>query len=125
MIYGTGIDIIEVERIRKNIEAGKGFRERIFTAGEIEYCETKRNKAQNYAARFAAKEAFFKAIGTGWRHGMAHAEIEVVHDDMGKPGIRLHGKTRDFIGDSKNTIIQVSLSHLKEYTVAVVIIEKE
>ncbi len=66
MIFGTGIDIIEVERVRDRIASGNGFREYVFSEREIEYCETKANKYEHYAARFAAKEAFLKALGTGW-----------------------------------------------------------
>lgn len=78
MIFGIGIDIIEVERVKNQISKSNGFREKIFTEREIEYCESKKNKAQHYAARFAAKEAFFKAIGTGWRNGMAFNAIIIL-----------------------------------------------
>jgi holo-[acyl-carrier protein] synthase len=92
LIYGTGIDIIEVRRIETVMERDLGFREKIFTPGEIEYCEKMKNKYQNYAARFSAKEALLKAIGTGWRFGIRFLDIDVYHDSYGKPLIRLSGK---------------------------------
>ncbi len=124
MIIGIGTDIIEVERIRKHIEAGFGFREKVFTQKEIDYCESKTNKAQNYAARFSAKEAFLKAVGTGLRHGLAFTEIEVINDDLGKPEMILHGKALEFMKKMGATNIQISLTHLRDWVNAMVIIEK-
>lgn len=90
MILGIGIDIVEVERMTKALEK-KGFRQRVFTAGEREYCDSRgRQRFQSYAARFAAKEAVLKALGTGLRQGTLQ-EVEVVSDALGKPGIVLHG----------------------------------
>jgi holo-[acyl-carrier protein] synthase len=125
LIAGTGIDIIEVDRIQKIMERDIGFREKIFTPGEIAYCESKKNKYQHYAARFSAKEAFMKAIGTGWRFGIRFAEIDIVHDDLGRPYIRIYGKANDLLADLQITKIHVSLSHLKELATAIVIIESE
>jgi len=124
MIYGTGVDIIECARIQKVMERDLGFKDKIFTPGEIEYCESKnRNKYQHYAARFSAKEAFMKAIGTGWRFGIRFADIEVIHDELGQPHIRLHGKAKEFAETERFSKIHVSLSHVKELTTAIVIIE--
>jgi len=125
LISGTGIDIIEVLRIQKVMERDLGFREKIFTEGEIAYCEKMKNKYQNYAARFSAKEAFLKAIGTGWRFGIRFADIDVYHDDFGKPLIRLTGKAEELALRDGITKIHVSLSHLKEMAAAVVILERE
>jgi holo-[acyl-carrier protein] synthase len=125
MIYGTGVDIIECARIQKVMERDLGFKDKIFTAGEIEYCESKnRNKYQHYAARFSAKEAVMKAIGTGWRFGIRFADIEVYHNELGQPLIRLHGKAKELAEKEGFTKIHVSLSHVKELTTAIVIIEK-
>ncbi|MBL7136839.1 MAG: holo-ACP synthase [Candidatus Marinimicrobia bacterium] len=124
MIFGIGTDIIEVERVGKQISKGNGFKEKIFTPNEIKYCESRKNKAQNYAARFAAKEAFFKAIGTGWRRGLAFSEIEVVNNELGKPEINLYGKTKKFIEENRIENIHVSLSHVKNLVSAIVILEK-
>jgi holo-[acyl-carrier protein] synthase len=123
MIYGIGTDIIEVSRIHAVMEKEIGFREKIFTLGEIAYCETKRHKYENYAARFSAKEAFMKAIGTGWRFGIRFADIEVYHDEFGKPLIRLHGKAEELGKIEGISKIHVSLSHVKEIATAVVIVE--
>jgi holo-[acyl-carrier protein] synthase len=123
MIYGIGIDLIEVERIRKQLERGDRFVNRIFTPDEIVYCDSKKNRAQNFAARFAAKEAFFKALGTGWRGGLAFSQVEVVNDSLGKPEIRLHGKAEELIAEKGITNICVSLTHLKDFASAVVTLE--
>jgi holo-[acyl-carrier protein] synthase len=125
LISGTGIDIIEVHRIQTVMERDLGFREKIFTEGEIAYCEKMKNKYQNYAARFSAKEAFLKAIGTGWRFGIRFADIDVYHDEYGKPLIRLTGKAEELALRDGITNIHVSLSHLKEMATAVVILEKD
>lgn len=125
MIYGIGTDIIEVSRIHAVMEKDIGFRDKIFTSGEITYCETKRHKYENYAARFSAKEAFMKAIGTGWRFGIRFADIEVYHDEFGKPLIRLSGKAEELGKIEGISKIHVSLSHIKEIATAVVIVEKE
>jgi holo-[acyl-carrier protein] synthase len=125
MIYGIGTDIIEVDRIRKVMERDIGFREKIYTPGEIEYCESKKNKYQHYAARFSAKEAFLKAIGTGWRFGIRFADIDVYHDEYGKPLIRLYGKAEELALRERLSGIYVTLTHVKEIANAVVIVEKE
>lgn len=124
MVFGIGIDLIEVERINKQLTSNPRFVKRIFTQKEIDYCEGKKNKAQNYAARFAAKEAFFKALGTGWREGLAFKQVEVLNDEMGKPEIFLYGKAKQWIKDKGITNIQVSLSHLKNLASSIVVLEK-
>ena len=91
MIVGTGIDITEVERVRQTIERfGRRFIERVFTEEEIRYCESKANKAERYAARFAAKEAGMKAIGTGWNRGVAWRDVEVRRSPGSRPMITFH-----------------------------------
>ena len=122
MIIGIGTDIAEVERIAKSIE-NNSFKEKVFSQTEITYCETKVNKAENFAARFAAKEAFFKALGTGWRGGMAFNEVEVVNDELGKPTINLLGKTSEVVQEKNIKTIHVSLSHVKEMAMATVVLE--
>jgi len=124
MIVGIGTDIIEVERIRKHIEAGFGFREKVFTLKEIAYCESKTNKAQNYAARFSAKEAFLKAVGTGLRRGLAFTDIEVLNNELGKPEMQLHGEAQELINRLGVTNLQISLTHLRDWVNAIVILEK-
>jgi len=124
LICGTGIDIIEVSRIRSVMERDIGFKNKIFTIPEIEYCESKKNKYQHYAVRFSAKEAFMKAIGTGWRFGIRFADIEIFHDELGKPFIRGNGKAKELLINEGISKIHVSLSHLKEMATAIVILEK-
>lgn len=125
MITGVGTDLIEVERVAGKISKNEGFRELVFTPNEIVYCEAKANKFQHYAARFAAKEAFLKAIGTGWISGIAFNEIEIVNDDNGTPFLKLVGNTLKFIEARGIGKIWVSLSHLSNISSAVVIIEKD
>ena len=123
MIFGIGTDLIEVERVAEKMEKKQGFKELVFSADEIIYCEARTYKYEHYAARFAAKEAFLKAIGTGWRNGTAFNEIEIYNDEEGKPEIRFHGLTAKTIAELKLGKIFVSLSHLKTMACAMVVIE--
>jgi len=123
MIFGIGIDMIEVERVADRMENKSGFRDLVFSQHEIDYCENKAMKYEHYAARFAAKEAFFKAIGRGWRNGTAFNEVEIYNAEEGKPEIRLLGNTANTIADMKLGKIFVTLSHLKTMATAMVIIE--
>ncbi|UBM62315.1 holo-ACP synthase [Candidatus Sulfidibacterium hydrothermale] len=126
MIFGTGTDIIETDRIQKAIEKTPGFAGKIFTEAEQKYCEARKaGKYQSYAARYAAKEAFFKALGTGYRDGMRFREIEIINDPLGKPEIRVHGKVKTFVSEQKIIRTHLSLSHLREMAVAFVILEKK
>ncbi|MFH1121268.1 MAG: holo-ACP synthase [Bacteroidota bacterium] len=124
MIYGIGTDIFEVSRIRDVMDRDTGFREKIFTPSEIAYCEKMGFKHQNYAVRFSAKEAFLKALGIGWRFGVSFTDIDVYHDNLGKPNIRLYGKADELVKREGITGIHVSLSHLREMVTATVILEK-
>ena len=124
MIAGVGIDLVEVERIEEKVRKDNGFRELVFSANEIAYCESKANKFEHYAARFAAKEAFFKALGTGWLNGTAFNEVEVINNEYGKPEIVLLGATNATIHSMQFGNIIVSLTHIKKVASAVVIIEK-
>jgi holo-[acyl-carrier protein] synthase len=125
MIAGLGTDIIEVERIAAKIDRSAGFKELVFSKKEIDYCETRTNKYQHYAARFAAKEAFFKAMGTGWTTDTAYNEVEITHGEHGQPELVLLGTTQKSAADAFGVIkIFVSLSHLRTMATAVVIIEK-
>jgi len=122
MIIGIGTDIVDIGRISKSVE-NERFVEKVFSKNEISYCESKINKAENYAARFAAKEAFSKALGLGFRGEIALTEIEVVNDNVGKPSIITSGKTLAFISNSAVKVIHVSLSHTKDMAMATVILE--
>jgi holo-[acyl-carrier protein] synthase len=123
MIFGTGIDMIEVERVETKISKDNGFRETVFSAKEIAYCEKKAHPFEHYAARFAAKEAFLKATGTGWINGTAFNEIEILPDEKGKPVLNLLGETAVTFQSLEIKKISVSLSHLKSIASAVVVIE--
>ncbi|MBC8358101.1 MAG: holo-ACP synthase [Candidatus Aminicenantes bacterium] len=116
MVLGIGIDIIEVERVRKLVEKNPRFLQRIFTTQEINYCQKKRNKHQHLAARFSAKEAFFKAIG----RRISWTDIELINLPSGKPQLKI--KSKEKFPFKK---IHVSISHLAEYAVAMVILEGE
>ena len=122
MIIGIGTDIIEVERVSKAITK-EAFKKKIFSEREIAYCESQK-KEESFAARFAAKEAFFKALGTGWRDGMGITEVEILNDELGKPSIYLSGKAKEVFEQKGATHVHVSLSHIKTQAVAFVIIEK-
>ena len=124
MITGIGIDLIEVDRVAEKVNKESGFRELVFSQREIEYCESKANKFEHYAARFAAKEAFLKALGTGWAAGTSFNEIEIVHDPNSQPKIELRGTTAATVGLGTNAKIFVSLSHVKASATALVIIEQ-
>ena len=123
MIFGIGNDIIEVARVKKALERENGFREKIFSPREIELCESKGNKYQSYAARFAAKEAFMKALKTGWAEGITWNEIEVLNSESGAPYLNLLNETQKFVGKHNIKHLHISLSHLKEYAMAEVILE--
>jgi len=122
MIYGHGIDIVEVSRIQKAVENSKNFKHRIFTELEIDYCESMHNKYPSYAARFAAKEAFLKAMGTGLTRGILWKDIEVINDEYGKPQISLHSVAKEIYDDFCLSRIFVSLSHTKSSAIASVIL---
>ena len=124
MIYGTGIDIIDVKRISRLIERKLKYLQRVFTQNEIEYCSSFKSKAQNFAGRFAAKEAFSKAMGTGFSNGIKLREIEIINDKLGKPEIRLYGDTKTLFENRKLENIYVSISHINDYASACVVIEK-
>src|ERR1700678_1129447 len=93
MIIGSGIDLIEIARIKHSVDRyGSRFLNRVYTPSEQAYCLSKRNATESFAARFAAKEAAAKALGTGISHGVSWLEIEVVRAPSGKPSLRLHGR---------------------------------
>jgi holo-[acyl-carrier protein] synthase len=124
MIVGTGVDLAEVPRIRKAIERyGQRFIERIYTPAEIAYVERKANRYERFAARFAAKEAGMKAIGTGWRHGVRWQDFEVSNLPSGKPTLLLHGQAKRFAEGLGVKSIALSLTHTAELGMAHVILE--
>jgi holo-[acyl-carrier protein] synthase len=122
MIFGIGTDIIEVERVASAISK-EAFKKKVFTDAEINYCEQFKT-AESFAARYAAKEAFFKALGTGWRDGMHITEVEVINDELGKPYIQLSGFTKEKVAQMGVKEIHLSLSHIKSMAIAFVTLEK-
>jgi holo-[acyl-carrier protein] synthase len=124
MIVGTGIDIAEVGRLREAITRfGDRFLDRIYTPGERSYCDSKANRIERYAARFAAKEAAMKALGTGWNHGVRWQDCEVVRAPGGRPEIVFHGKAGEFAAKLGVKNSALSLSHTAEQAIAQVILE--
>ena len=124
MIVGTGVDLAEVSRIKASIERyGEKFIRRIYTPAEIAYVERKANKFQRYAARFAAKEAGMKAIGTGWRRGVTWQDFEVANLPSGKPTLRLHGVAAKFAEKLGVKNISLSITHTAELGMAHLILE--
>jgi holo-[acyl-carrier protein] synthase len=124
MIVGTGVDLAEVPRIRAAIERfGARFIDRIYTAAEIAYVERKANRYQRYAARFAAKEAGMKAIGTGWKRGVRWRDFEVANLPSGKPTLRLHGVAAQIAEKLGVRHIALSLTHTEELGMAHVVLE--
>lgn len=124
MIAGTGVDLAEVDRIRAAIERyGRRFIDRIYTPAEIAYVERKANRYERYAARFAAKEAGMKAIGTGWRRGVRWRDFEVANLPSGKPTLRFHGQAARFAESLGVKSVALSITHTKETALAYVILE--
>jgi len=125
MIISIGIDIIEVYRIRETISRTPRFAERVFTKRERDYCEAKgAASAQSYAARFAAKEAFLKALKTGWRGKITWYDIEICSDENGIPSLEIKGEAKNILENLGANKIHLSLSHTTEHAVAQVILEK-
>lgn len=124
MIVGSGIDIAEVDRIRESVERyGPRFVERVFTPAEIAYVQRKANKYERFAARFAAKEAGMKAIGTGWRRGVRWQDFEVTNLPSGKPTLKFHGVAAQFAERLGVKNVSLSLTHTKENAMAFVVLE--
>lgn len=124
MILGTGVDIIEVPRMRASIERfGDHILKRLFTDAEIAYCDSKLNRFERYAARFAAKEAGLKAIGTGWRGGISWRDVEVKREKSGRPTLAYTGKAAEIAARLGVQKTFLSLSHTEEHAIAYVIVE--
>lgn len=124
MILGTGVDLAEVSRIRDAISRyGDRFTERIYTPDEIAYVERKVNRFERYAARFAAKEAGMKALGTGWRRGVRWQDFEVANLPSGRPTLKLHGTAARIAAQLGVKTISLSLTHTSELGMAHVILE--
>lgn len=125
MIVGSGVDLCEVDRIRKAVESGHGDRlvERVFTEREAAYARRKASPYERFAARFAAKEAGMKALGTGWRGGVTWHDFEVVNLASGKPTLQLHGRAAELAATMRVRNIALSLTHTAVQAMAVVLME--
>ncbi len=124
MILGTGVDLAEVHRIRQSVERfGDRFVHRIYTDREIAYVERKANRFERYAARFAAKEAGMKALGTGWRRGIQWKDFEVMNLPSGRPTLLLHGEAEAIASQAGVKSVHLSLTHTAENGLAYVIFE--
>ena len=125
MIISIGIDIIEVRRVRETIARTPRFAERVFTAAERAYCESRGAvAAQHYAARFAAKEAALKALQTGWSGGISWQDVEVSAKESGAPLVFFHGRALELYEQSGATAAHISIAHTTEHAIAQVILEK-
>lgn len=125
MIYGTGVDIVEIARFEKFLQQGNdALFDRIFTPIEIEYCSSKKHSAQHYALRFAAKESFLKALGTGLRDGISWKDMEVVNDQLGKPELKLYRRAEELFRQAGLGACFLSLSHDAGCAVAMVVLER-
>jgi holo-[acyl-carrier protein] synthase len=125
MVLGLGTDLIETRRLQETIDRfGQRFLDRIFTEGEISYCmRKKKNAAESFAARFAAKEAGAKALGTGISHGVSWKEFEVRREPSGRPTLHLSGRAAELASVMGVRRIQLSLTHSREMAMAVVVVE--
>jgi len=126
MIFGTGIDIVDISRFEKFVrENNEPLFNRVFTPMEKAYCAAKKRSAQHYALRFAAKEAFLKALGTGLRDGLSWSDMEVINDPQGKPELNLTGRAEELFRQNSLAHVFLSLSHDGNYAIASVILEGE
>jgi holo-[acyl-carrier protein] synthase len=124
MLVGTGIDVIEIERIASSIERfGDRFLTRVFTPGEIAYCQSKKNSAESFAARFAAKEAAAKALGTGIQHGVTWKELEVRRQPGHRPNLYFTGRAHEIATQLGVRHVSLSLTHSTTTAMAVVHLE--
>lgn len=124
MVLGLGTDLIEIERVQQSLDRfGKRFMEKVFTAGEIDYCQRKKHSAESFAARFAAKEAAAKALGTGIARGISWQEIEVRRNPGERPTLHLSGRARERANSLGVRHLQLSLTHSRDVAMAVVIAE--
>ncbi|NWF88607.1 MAG: holo-ACP synthase [Ignavibacteriaceae bacterium] len=123
MVMGIGIDIIEIDRIKESVDKfGDKFLNKIYTQTELNYCLQKKYKYQHLAARFAAKEAVYKALATGWNKDVSWQSIEISNEPNGMPLVTLKGNLKKFLSNDKD--LKISMSHSKEYVTCVAIVYK-
>lgn len=122
-IVGTGVDLARIERFRKFLEPGNKVLERVFSVDERQYALQMKDPAPHFAARFAAKEAFVKALGTGLRNGLSWQQVVVVRDALGCPSLQLSGRAAEMLRERGASLTHLSYSHDGDYAVATVILE--
>jgi holo-[acyl-carrier protein] synthase len=122
MIYGTGVDIVEIQKIQKML-GKEAFLRKVFTDFEIAYCSRYKRSEPHFAGRFAAKEAVFKALGTGFGNGLGFIDVEVKNDKNGKPNLFLYRKAKEFSKTLGIANMLLTISHCENYAVAQVIFE--
>ena len=124
MVIGIGIDIIEIDRIKESVdEYGDQFLQKVYTPGEIKYCLSKKNKYQHLAARFAAKEAIYKAISSNWDSEFGWQDMEIINAPNGMPEVKFKGNLKKFLSGEKS--LKISMSHSRDYVACVAIVYKE
>ena len=124
MVIGIGVDIIEIDRVKESIRKfGDHFLNKIYTEKELKYCLNKSDKYQHLAARFAAKEAVYKALSSGWNKNIGWKNIEITNEANGMPIVTLNGDVKNFLSPQKS--LKISISHSRDYVAAVAIIYKE
>ncbi len=124
MVFGVGTDIIEIQRVDRALDRTDRLKQKVFTPDEIKYCEARPRSERYFAARFAAKEAFFKAMGTGWGGGHRFIDIEIISDAWGRLEVVVSGKVKNFCEARGINAYHVSLSHSTGLAGAVVVLEK-
>jgi holo-[acyl-carrier protein] synthase len=124
MVIGIGIDIIEIDRIKESVdEYGDQFLQKVYTPAEIKYCLSKKNKYQHLAARFAAKEAIYKAISSNWDSELSWQDMEIINAPNGMPEVKFKGNLEKFLSGDKS--LKISMSHSRDYVACVAIVYKE
>ncbi|MZG30113.1 MAG: holo-ACP synthase [Nitrospinae bacterium] len=125
MIFGTGLDIIEIDRIKKSLERySQRFENKVFTDGEINYCQSQADPGKHFAARFAVKEAVSKSLGTGISNDVGFKDIEVVNNESGKPIVKMAGRGKLLFEKLNLKSIHISISHDRHYAIAHAIAEQ-
>jgi len=123
MVIGIGIDIIEIDRIKKSVdEYGDQYLQKVYTPDEIKYCLAKKNKYQHLAARFAAKEAIYKAISSNWSSEFGWQDMEIINAPNGMPEVKFKGNLEKFLSNEKS--LKISMSHSRDYVACVAIVYK-
>ena len=123
MVIGIGIDIIEIDRIKQSVdEYGDQYLKKVYTPGELKYCLAKKNKYQHLAARFAAKEAIYKAISSNWDSELSWQDMEIINAPNGMPEVKFKGNLEKFLSNDKS--LKISMSHSRDYVACVAIVYK-